>query len=185
MGRRNDEEHDLFPADAQKQGPVVHDHRWAGDMYSSIRCSTALLGLLFVFDWGAGSLTVVRGTLWTTLAVLLFLALCPPRVTAGEGWLASRWLLRTRRVRTDLLVSVRCLEGVSQRLVLRDAFGDRVEIDPQVLVNNPGLWHRVDEDARRAAALGSLMCGATVLRRVAERIDRETAETVFKVSGLE
>ncbi|NNN34251.1 hypothetical protein HLK59_28590 [Streptomyces sp. S3(2020)] len=185
MGRRNDAEHDVFPADAQKQGPVVHDHRWAGDLYSSIRCSTALLGLLFAIEWGTGNLTIWRGVLWAALAVLLFLVLCPPRVTAGEGWLASRWLLRTRRVRTDLLVSVRCLEGVSQRLVLRDAFGHRVEIDPQVLVNNPGLWHRVDEDARRSAALGSLMCGATALRRVAERIDRETAKTVFKVSGME
>ncbi|MFG2364470.1 hypothetical protein ACGFY3_22925 [Streptomyces mirabilis] len=64
---------------------------------------------------------------------------------------SSRWLLRKRRVRTDLLVSVRCPDG---------------------------------EDAQKSAASGSLACGATALRKVSERIDRETALTVFKVSGL-
>ncbi|MFD1275720.1 hypothetical protein ACFQ51_41260 [Streptomyces kaempferi] len=103
----------------------------------------------------------------------------------GEGWLASHGPLRKRRVRTDLLVSVRCLNGVSQRLLLRDMFGARVEINPQVLVNNPELWHRLDEDAQKSAASGSLTCGATALRKVSERIDRETALTVFKVSGLD
>ena len=82
-------------------------------------------------------------------------------------------------------MSVRCLDGVSQRLVLRDASGTRVEIDPRVLVNNPELWHRLDEDAQKSAASGTLMCGATALRRVSKRIDHETALTVFKVSGLD
>ncbi|MER7983927.1 hypothetical protein [Streptomyces sp. NPDC095817] len=144
-----------------------------------------LLFVLLLIDWGAGSLTSVRGALWTGLAVLLFLILFPPRVTTGEGWLASRGLLRERRVRTDLLVSVRCLDGVSQRLVLRDVFGDRVQINPQVLVNNPDLWHRLAEDAHRSATSGSLTCGQTALRRVSERIDRANARTVFKVSGLD
>ncbi|MFG3662458.1 hypothetical protein [Streptomyces sp. NPDC047706] len=88
-------------------------------------------------------------------------------------------------MRTDLLVSVRCPDGVAQRLVLRDAFGERVELDPQVLVNNPELWRRLDEDAHRSRACGSLLCGATALRRLSERIDRETAGIVFKLSGLE
>lgn len=126
---------------------------------------------------------MVRGTLWTGLAVLLFAVLYPARVT-GEGWLASRALLRERRVRTDVLVSVRCLNGVSQRLRLRDAFGGRVEIKPQVLVNNPDLWHRLDEDARKSDACGSLTCGTTALRQISRRIDRETASTVSKVSDL-
>ncbi|MER6329904.1 hypothetical protein ABT298_11355 [Streptomyces sp. NPDC001034] len=106
-------------------------------------------------------------------------------VTAGEDWLASRWLLRERRVRTDLLVSVRCLEGVSQRLLLRDAFGARVAIDPDVLVNNPGLWHRFEVGARKAVADGLLLCGQTAVRRLSARVDRETALAVFKASGLE
>ncbi|MET8452708.1 hypothetical protein [Streptomyces sp. NPDC005209] len=144
-----------------------------------------LLGLLFLIDWGTGDLSWWRGALWVTLALLLFVVLFPARVSAGEGWLASRRLLRTRRVRTDVLMSVRCLDGVSRRLVLRDAFGDRVELDPQVLVNNPGLWFRLDEDARRASEAGFLMCGTTALRRVAERVDRETALSVFRASGLE
>lgn len=88
-------------------------------------------------------------------------------------------------MRTDHLVSVRCLDGVGQRLVLRDTFGARVEIDPRVLIANPPLWHRLDEDARVSALRSTLMCGGTALRRVSERIDRETALTVFKVSGLE
>ncbi|WP_240634388.1 MULTISPECIES: hypothetical protein [Streptomyces] len=118
-------------------------------------------------------------------SVLLFLVLCPARVAAGEGWLSSHGLLRGRRVRTDRLVSVRCLDGVGRRLVLRDTSGARVEIDPRVLVSNPPLWHRLNDDARISAERGSLTYGATALRRVSERIDRETAVTVFKVSGLD
>jgi hypothetical protein len=33
--------------------------------------------------------------------------------------------------------------------------------------------------------VGTLVCGETALRRVSERVDRETAESVFRVSGLE
>ncbi|MFE0514856.1 hypothetical protein [Streptomyces sp. NPDC058964] len=164
---------------------VLYDRRWAEDLCSSVRCSGVLLGMLFLIDWLTDNLTWWRGVLWVTLALVLFMVLCPARISAGEGWLASRRLLSTRRVRTDALVSVRCLEGVSRRLVLRDAFGDRVEIDPQVLVNNPDLWFRLDEDARSAAAAGTLMCGTTALRRIAERVERETALSVFRASGLE
>ncbi|MER5905160.1 hypothetical protein ABT150_34630 [Streptomyces mirabilis] len=130
---------------------VTHDRRWAGDLRSSIRCAAVLLALLLVIDRGEGTLTALRAALWAGLGALLFLVLYPPRVTAGEGRLSSRGLLRKRRVRTDLLVSVRCLDG---------------------------------EDAQKSAASGSLACGATALRKVSERIDRETALTVFRVSGL-
>ncbi|SDM51628.1 hypothetical protein SAMN04487981_101789 [Streptomyces sp. cf386] len=164
---------------------TAYDRRWARDVIDSVRCAAVLLALLLLIDWGAGTLTDGRAALWITLAVMLFLVLCPARVSAGEGWLASRRLLRTHRVRTDLLVSVGCLDGVGQRLVLRDAFGERAELDPQVLVNNPDLWHRLYEDTHTSLARGTLMCGATALRGVAERIDRENAETVFRVSGLE
>ncbi|MET8243899.1 hypothetical protein ABZV31_05350 [Streptomyces sp. NPDC005202] len=184
MGHRNGPE-TAAGALAQASVTVACDRRWAGDVYSSIRYSAVLLALLLLIDWGSGSFTPWRGALWFVPAVLLFLVLFPQRVRVGEGWLESRSLLRERRVRTDLLVSVRCLDGVSQRLVLRDAFGGRVEIDPQVLVNNPDLWYRLEEDTQKSAALGSLLCGATALRRLAQRIDRENALTVFKVSGLE
>ncbi|WP_030617881.1 hypothetical protein [Streptomyces fulvoviolaceus] len=169
------------------RGPadVAYDLRWARDVRDSVRCAGVLLVLLLLLDRGTGRLTLWRGALWVTLAMLLFLALCPARVRAGEDWLSTRRLLRERRVRTDLLVSVRCLDGVSQRLVLRDAFGGRVEIDPEVLVRNPPLWFRLEAGAQKAAADGTLLCGATVLRLLSRRIDHETAHAVFKVSGLE
>ncbi|MGW7817654.1 hypothetical protein ACWGLF_05860 [Streptomyces puniciscabiei] len=64
---------------------------------------------------------------------------------------------------------MRCLEGVSQRLLLRDAFGVRVAIDPDVLVNNPGMWHRIEVGARKAAADGLLLRGQTAVRRLCPR----------------
>ncbi|MCX5435263.1 hypothetical protein [Streptomyces sp. NBC_00063] len=140
---------------------------------------------MLLIDWWAGGFTAPRVALWVALAALLFMILYPARVTAGEGWLASRGLLRERRVRTDMLVSVRCLGGVSQRLRLRDTSGRRLEINPQVLVNNPELWHRFSKDAQESAARGHLTCGATALLRISARIDRETALTVFKASGLD
>ncbi|MFE5819129.1 hypothetical protein ACFQ6S_37665 [Streptomyces sp. NPDC056479] len=186
MEHRNDaREDDLIGDRARALEETAHDRRWARDVRDSVRCATVLLGLLFLIDWGADTLTSGRATLWLTLAVLLFVVLCPARVSAGEGWLASRQLLRTRRVRTDLLVSVRCLDGVSQRLLLRDAFGDRVEIDPQVLVNNPDLWHRLHEDAQKSLAHGTMTCGETALRRVSQRLDHENAAAVFKLSDLD
>jgi hypothetical protein len=180
-----DARHDAVHTPPEPPVEVAYDRRWAGDLHSSIRCAAVLVVLLLLIDWGAGTFSPPRGALWAGLGVLLFLVLYPPRVSAGEGWLASRGLLRKRRVRTDRLVSVCCLDGVSQRLVLRDASGTRVEINPQVLVNNPELWHRLEEDAQKSAASGTLMCGATALRRVSKRIDHETALTVFKVSGLD
>ncbi|WP_229703612.1 hypothetical protein [Streptomyces albiflavescens] len=184
MERRNDARKAL---DAPLGSPaeVAHDRLWAQDLRSSIRCAAALLILLLLIDWAAGTLTTLRATLWVSLGLLLFLVLHPNRVSAGEGWLVSRGLRGARQVRTDHLVSVRCMDGVGRRLVLRDTFGARVEIDPRVLVSNPALWHRLDEDARVSALRGSLTCGETALRRVSERIDRETAQTVFKVSGLD
>ncbi|MBD0420499.1 hypothetical protein H0H10_15315 [Streptomyces sp. TRM S81-3] len=164
---------------------MAYDRCWSKELRSAVWYSGALLALLLLIDGGVGSLTPVRAVLWGALALLLFAVLYPSQVTAGPGWLASRGLLREQRVRTDLLVSVRCLDGVAQRLVLRDVFGGRVELDPQVLVANPALWYGVAEDAGRSAAAGLLTCGETALRRVGERIDRETARTVFKVSGLE
>jgi hypothetical protein len=183
MERRNDTR-EAVGAPPPPPAEVTHDRLWARDLRSSARCGGALLALLLLIDGAAGTLTDLRAALWVTLAVLLFLVLCPARVAAGQGWLSSRGLRGTRRVRTDHLVSVRCLDGVGQRLVLRDSFGARVEIDPRILVTNPQLWRRLDEDARVSDHRGSLTCGATALHRVAQRIDRETALTVFKVSGL-
>ena len=163
---------------------TAHDRRWSRDLIDSVRCAGVLLCLLLLVDRAADTLSPWRCVLWCTLAGLLFLVLYPSRVSVGEGWLASRRLLRTRRVRTDLLLSVRCRDGVSPRLVFRDIYGDRVEIGPQVLLDNPDIWHRLTEDTHKSLANGTLTCGATALRQMTERIDQETAATVFKVSGL-
>ncbi|MGW0211903.1 hypothetical protein ACWDZ8_41435 [Streptomyces sp. NPDC003233] len=154
-------------------------------MRDASRCAGVLLTLLLLVDWVSGRSTLWRGLLWLALALLLFVVLFPARVSAGEDWPAARWLVRERRVRTDALVSVRCLDGVSQRLVLRDAFGARVVIDPVALVNNPDLWHRFETGARKAAADGLLLCGQTALRHLSARMDREPALAVFRASGLE
>ncbi|MEU3029636.1 hypothetical protein ACPCBC_27870 [Streptomyces incarnatus] len=130
---------------------VAYDHEWAGEVRTAVRCAAALLALLLFIDGAAGSLTWWRGLLWSAVALLLLLVLFPAKVSAGDGWLASRRLLRTRRVHTDLLVAVRPLDGVSQRLVLRDLLGNRVEIDPEVLVRNPAVWHRLDDGARHSS----------------------------------
>jgi hypothetical protein len=135
--RRNDTRATVEEPASPPSPEVVHDRLWAQDLRSSIRCSAVLLALLLLIDGGAGTLTPPRAALWMALALLLFLVLHPTRVAAGEGWLTSRGLLRARRVRTDQLVSVRCLDGVAQRLVLRDASGASIEIDPRVLVANP------------------------------------------------
>jgi hypothetical protein len=54
-----------------------------------------------------------------------------------------------------------------------------------VFVANPALWRRLEEDARTCTERGTLLCGATALRQLGDRIDRRTARTVFAVSGLE
>ncbi|MFF7161205.1 hypothetical protein ACFZBP_07400 [Streptomyces sp. NPDC008086] len=171
--------------DARERKGAAHDLRWARDVRDSVRCGGVLLALLLLLDWGTGRFTYWRCTLWLALALLLFLVLYPARVSAGDGWLASRRLLREHRVCTDQLVSVRYLEGMSERLVLRDSAGGRVEIDPEVLLRNPQLWFLVDAGAQKSAGGGTLLCGATALHRLSRRIDRETAHAVFKASGLE
>ncbi|MET3983062.1 hypothetical protein [Streptomyces sp. PvR034] len=166
-------------------GPLAQDIRWASERRSAIGVACLLFTSLFVLDAGVGRLDVTRGALWAGLAVLLFVILLPPRVSTRPGLLSARGLLVEHSVRTDSLVSVRWSDGVSQRMVLRDTQGGRVEIDPAVLVRNPAMWRRLDTDTRASVQRGTLLCGATALRQLAGRIDRETAHTVFQVSGLE
>lgn len=163
---------------------VVRDRWWSGVTLSALGCSGAFLALLLSLDAAAGTLTAARGALWGTLSLLVFLVLAPARVAAGEGWLAARTLFRTRRVRTDLLVSVLTTGAVARRVMLRDQLGGRVELDPQVLIANPPLWHRLDTDARTATAQGHLLPRPAALSELARQIDRETARAVFRISGL-
>ncbi|WP_329116973.1 hypothetical protein [Streptomyces sp. NBC_01465] len=154
-------------------------------MRAAAFCAAALLAMLLLVDGGRGSLSVLRGGIWGALAVALFVVLYPPRVTAGDDWLAVRGLLRERRVSTRQLTLVRHSEGVAPRLVLRDAQGNRVEVDPEVLVGNPLLWHRLESGVRSARERGVLRSGTGAMKALAERIDGDEAQAVFRASGLE
>ncbi|WP_371529311.1 hypothetical protein OG302_28110 [Streptomyces sp. NBC_01283] len=163
---------------------VVADRRWAADVRAAVFCALALFVLIVLVDWANGTLSALRGVLWAGLSALLYLILHPARVTAGPGWLAVRGLLRHRHVCTGLLTAVRHSEGVAARLVLCDSLGNRVEVDPQVLAENPLLLHRLDAGARDARACGLLRTGAEVLGRLVARLDGDGAKGVFEVSGL-
>ncbi|MFH8571295.1 hypothetical protein [Streptomyces sp. NPDC017993] len=139
---------------------------------------------MLLVDLANGTLGHWRALCWTAVALALFAVLCPPRVTAGEHWLASRGLVRTCTIRTDLLVLVRRSDGTAPRLVLCDALGGRVELDPRVLTTNPLLWHRLEQGVRRSRERGLLRCGAAPLRELADRIDHDGARAVFEASGL-
>lgn len=162
----------------------MHDEHWSGERRTAALAAGLFLVSLAVLDLLGERLAPTRCALWTGLALLVFAILVPPRVSAVPGRLSSRGLLTTREVRTDALVSVRWADGVAQRLVLRDGAGRRLELDPGVLVRNPALWHRVDADVRTAVRAGTLLCGVTAMRQLAERVDRESARDVFRASGL-
>ncbi|GLW01824.1 hypothetical protein ABTX82_28835 [Streptomyces lavendulae] len=165
--------------------PLAQDIHWAAGRRSAFGVTSLLFTTVLVLDAAGGRLDVARGFLWTGVAALVFVILFPLRVSTRPGLLIARGLLVEHSVRTDCLVSVRWSDGVSRRMVLRDTEGSRVEIDPTVLVRNPAMWRRLDTDTRTSIERGTLLCGATALRQLAERIDRETAHTVFKVSGLQ
>ncbi|MGY0489905.1 hypothetical protein [Streptomyces sp. WG-D5] len=173
---------DTFRAAAD--GASARDERWDGQARGAVGCGTTLCALLLAIDVMAGHLAPGRCVLWCGLSVALTVILLPVRVTATADRLSTRGLWREHTVRTDRLVSVRCVNGVAGRLVLRDEAGGRVEIDPRVLVANPPLWRLLDDAARVSQRRGLLLCGGTALRALAQRVDEELARTVFRVSGL-
>ncbi|MFI9718413.1 hypothetical protein ACIHFE_01980 [Streptomyces sp. NPDC052396] len=164
---------------------VAWDRGWRREARSAWCFGLGLTGVLLGADAARSTLDWPRGCCWLVLGGTLLLVLRPARVSAGEDWLAVRGLLRERRVRTDRLTRLRRLDGVSARLVLRDAAGVRIEVDPEVLCANPLLWHRLETGARRSREQGSLHEGAGVLTALAERIDVDGARRIFEVSGLE
>ncbi|MGW6055000.1 hypothetical protein [Streptomyces sp. NPDC055189] len=163
---------------------VVVDRRWRADVRAACFCALALFVLVDLVDLGNGTLNALRGVLWAGLSGLFYLVLHPVRVTAGPGWLVVRGLLRRRHVCTGLLTAVRYSEGIAARLVLCDSLGNRVEVDPRVLAENPLLLHRLDSGARDARACGLLRTGSEVLGRLSARLDGDAAKGVFEVSGL-
>ncbi len=163
---------------------LAHDREWLREARAAWYCGTGLAGVLVLADLGRGSLDGPRGACWTVLGALLVAVLLPHRVTAGDGWLAVRGVLGEKRVRTDLLTQVRRADGMTPRLVLRDAGGGRVELDPQVLVANPLLWHRLDAGARRSRQSGLLREGGAALAELTERIDGEGARRLLDSCGF-
>ncbi|MGW0947869.1 hypothetical protein ACWD4O_35690 [Streptomyces sp. NPDC002623] len=135
-------------------------------------------------DWDAGGLTLLRALLWSLLSATVFIVLLPPRVSAGPGWLAVRTPWRRLVVRTDALTTVRQYDGVSSHLVLRDAFGNLLELDPRILAANPLLWHELDTGAHRSLERGTLRLGTDVMTRLGHHIDDETVQGVLRASGL-
>lgn len=172
---------DRRPAPHERE---IVDRRWATDLRTTLLCVGSFLSLLVLIDAAAGTLTVARAALWSGLALLLLLVLVPARVAVGDGWLTVRTVRGTRRVRTDRLVAAHTTGHADQRLVLRDALGGRVEFDSRVLAANPALWHRLDTAARASARADHPTARPAALHTLSERIDRETARTVFQVSGL-
>ncbi|MFJ8827061.1 hypothetical protein ACIREE_35495 [Streptomyces sp. NPDC102467] len=169
---------------AEAARPGTTDRNWPRELRAALLCAGLLFALVVTIDTAHSTLTPARTALWTGVSLLLYAVLHPPRVTAGPGWLAVRGLGGRRHVCTDLLVSVRRGEGITPRLVLRDALGTRVEVDPRILVANPLLWHGLETGAARARAGGLLVTGSDVLREVGERVDRAGARGIFEASGL-
>ncbi|MFF3642216.1 hypothetical protein [Streptomyces sp. NPDC002564] len=160
------------------------DRTWAADVRAAVFCALGLFALVLLVDGANATLSPPRACLWAALSGLLYLVLHPVRVTAGPGWLAVRGLGRRRHVCTGLLTAVRHSGGVAARLVLCDSLGNRIELDPQILVDNPLLLHRLDTGARAAREAGLLRTGCAELRRLTERADRATARAVFEASDL-
>ncbi|MFF4487536.1 hypothetical protein ACFY0F_13745 [Streptomyces sp. NPDC001544] len=166
-----------------RNGPVA-DRHWRGSARLAATCALAFCALAVLVDWDAHTLTAARAAVWLALSAAVFAVLLPQRVTAGTGWLTVRGPLRRRTVRTDALVSVRRSAGVTDRLVLRDTRGGRLELDIRVLTANPLLWHELDTGLRHSVHRGTLRSGADAFRRLGEQIDTETARAVLRASGL-
>ncbi|MFE7278656.1 hypothetical protein [Streptomyces sp. NPDC057623] len=160
------------------------DRHWRGSARLAAGCALVFCALSLLVDWDAGSLTPLRALLWSLLSAAVFTVLLPPRVSAGPGWLAVSTPWSRLVVRTDALVAVRQYDGVSSHLVLRDAYGHRLELDPRTLAANPLLWHELDTGVRRSLERGTLRHGADVLDRLGHRIDDETVRAVLRASGL-
>jgi hypothetical protein len=170
----------------RRSGPLgpAGDRHWCGSARLAVSCALVFWAMALLVDWDAGTLTPLRALLWAVLSAGALAVLLPNRVTAGPGWLAVRSPWRRRVVRTDALVGVRQYGGVSSHLVLRDAYGHRLEVDPRVLAANPLIWHELDTGVRHSLERGLLREGADVLERLGHRIDVDTTKAVLRQSGL-
>ncbi|MER5963582.1 hypothetical protein [Streptomyces sp. NPDC002057] len=162
----------------------VQDGQWAGEARAAVGCAGLLLALALTVEAGNGGLTLPSALLWIVLAVVLFTVLLPARVSATSGRLTVRGLWSLRSVRTDRLTVVRWPDGIEQRLVLTDTDGALAQVELRVLLANPALWLLLETDARISYENGILQKGVRDLDRLARRVERDTARSVFTISGL-
>ncbi|SFN68973.1 MULTISPECIES: hypothetical protein [unclassified Streptomyces] len=160
------------------------DRHWRGSARFATTCALLFCAMSLLVDWDAGSLTLPRTLLWITLSAVVLTILLPPRVTAGPGWLTVTSPWRRHTICTDALVAARQYGVVSSRLILHDALGQRLEVDPGVLAANPLIWHELDTGVRRSVERGTLLQGTDVLAQLGHQIDDETTRAVLRASGL-
>ncbi|WP_210585919.1 hypothetical protein [Streptomyces sp. GESEQ-35] len=160
------------------------DRHWRGSVRFAAACALVFGTMTLLVDWDAHTLTPTRALLWLALTTAAFAVLLPQRVTAGPGWLTVRGPFGRHTVHTDALIAVRHYGDISSHLILRDAHGQRLELDPRVLIANPLLWHELDTGVRRSLERGTLPQDPDDLRRLRHRIDDETARAVLRASGI-
>lgn len=126
-----------------RSGPLdlAGDRHWRGSARFAVGCALIFCAMTLLVDWDADTLSPLRALLWITLSAAVFTVLLPHRVSAGPGWLAVRGPWCQRMVRTDALAGARQCGDVAPRLVLWDAYGHHLELDPRVLAANPLIWH--------------------------------------------
>lgn len=153
------------------------DRRWA------VGCAAAAFVLATLAEWDSGDVSATHSAVTLGAALGVLAMLWPAQVTAGEGWLTVRGLLRTRRVRTDALAGMWLIGDLASSLVLRDVHGCRVELDSETVVANPLLWHLLESGVHRSQQCGTLRTGARVLDGLGRRVDGEAA-AILRASGL-
>ncbi|MGW1927720.1 hypothetical protein [Streptomyces sp. NPDC001919] len=163
---------------------TVHDSEWAGEARAAAGCAGLLLALSLTVDACDDGLTLSSALMWIALSVALVVILLPARVAAEPGRVTVQSLWSRRSIRTDRLAAVRWPDGIEQRLILTDTDGGRAQIDVRVLLANPALWLLLETDARTCYENGTLREGVRDLDRLIRRVERDTAHSVFTISGL-
>ena len=137
-------------------------------------------------DAGTHGLTLLRTAGFIAFASVLLVVLLPARVSAAPDLLIVKGLWTTRTVRLDRLSAVAWpAGGTSHRVILRDEEGGRAEVDLRVLSANPAIWLRIEAGARASLQRGTLSRDTGDLARLSRCIDRETARSVLKASGVD
>ncbi|MER7972626.1 hypothetical protein [Streptomyces sp. NPDC096080] len=149
------------------------DRRWRSQARAGAGCALLFLALTLLLDRAAGTLTLPRALLWTALSAVLLAVLVPPRIRLAAGRLTVRGAWRERTVRADALVSVRQQEGVSAHLVLYDADGHHVQLDPRALAASPFLRHELETSVHRSQRAGTLREGGRLIARLSREADAE------------